>query len=325
MISILFIDIKLLSIALSVLSVILYIVSYIINGDTNMELTHLRYFVAVAEELHFGRAAAKLHIAQPALSQQIKRLEGELNTRLFNRTSRRVELSAAGKIFLNKAHGIIERADEACAAMMNLGKGQSGYLAMAYIESVLNTFLPKTIKKFMHKYPEVQLSLKEMGIIEQFKALDEKRLDLGFMRPFGHDTSAYSKRLVLSEQYVLAMPANHKLCANSLLTLDMIGDEPLILFPRAIHPQLRYCFDECFQRADFKPNIIQELTSKRTTLALVETGIALAFVPESSMIHSPSGVEFRKLDCDLPDIKIFALWRPENDSPLIKNFLDFIP
>lgn len=145
------------------------------------------------------------------------------------------------------------------------------------------------------------------------------------MRPYGHDTSAYSKRLVMREQYVLVLPANHKLCTNSSLRLDMIGNEPLILFPRAIHPQLRNRFDECFQLAGFQPNIIQELSSKRTTLALVETGIALAFVPESSIIHSPSGVEFRKLDSNLPAVEIFALWRHENDSPLIKNFLDLIP
>ena len=290
-----------------------------------MELTHLRYFLTVAEELHFGRAAAKMNIAQPALSQQIKRLEDELGTKLFNRTSRRVELSAAGKILLTKANVIIKYADEACTTITNLGKGQSGYLSIAFNEPAINTFLPKSIEKFMRKYPKVQLSLKELGIIEQFKALKEKRIHLGFIRPFGHDTSAYSKRLILREQYVLALPENHKLCANPLLTLDMIGNEPLILFPQAIHPQLRKRFDECFQHADFKPNIIQELSSKRMTLALVKTGIALAFVPESSMTYSPPGVKFRKLDSDLPDIEIFALWHSENDSPLIKNFLCYIP
>ena len=290
-----------------------------------MELTHLRYFVAVAEELHFGRAAMKLHIAQPALSQQIKRLEDELETRLFNRTSRRVELSMAGKIFLSKAYGIIDQADEACATITSLGKGQSGYLSIAFNEPAINTFLPKGIEKFMRKYPEVKLSLKEMDISEQFKAFDEKRLDLGFMRPYGHDTSAYSKRLVLREKYVLALPKNHKLCTNSSLTLAMIGNEPLILFPRAEHPQLRNRFDECFQLSGFQPNIIQELSSKHTTLALVETGIALAFVPESSMLHSPSGVESCQLNSDLPTVEIFALWPSNNDSPLIRNFLDLIP
>lgn len=287
-----------------------------------MELTHLRYFITVAEELHFGRAAEKLHIAQPALSQQIKRLEDELETRLFNRTSRRVELSTAGRIFLNKAYGIIESADEACATISSLGKGRSGCLSVAFNEPAINTFLPKAIEKFMRKYPEVQLYLKELGITEQFKAFDEKRLDLGFMRPYGYDIRAYSKRLMLREKYVLALPSNHKLCAKPKLSLEMLGNEPLILFPRSEHPLLRDRFDECFRAAGFIPNIIQELASKRTSLALAATGIALAFVPESSIPSSPAGLEFRELEGDLPPIEIFAMWRPENDSPLIRNFLE---
>lgn len=290
-----------------------------------MELTHLRYFITVAEELHFGRAAAKLHISQPPLSQQIKRLEDELEIKLFNRTSRRVELSEAGRVFLSEARGIVERANEACLTMMNMGKGQCGYLSIASSEPAINTFLPEALKKFMHKYPDVQLSLKEWGIIEQFKAFDEKRIHLGFIRPFGHDASAYSKRLMLRQQYVLALPANHKLCAHSSLTLDMIGNEALILFPRSRHPQLRDCFDECFRISGLNPNIIQEIVSKHTTLALVKAGIGLAFVPESSMIYSPPGVEFRHLDSNLPAVEIFAFWRPENDSPLVRNFLDLIP
>lgn len=287
-----------------------------------MELTHLRYFIAVAEELHFGRAAARLHIAQPALSQQIKRLEDELEAKLFNRTSRRVELSAAGRIFLVKAHQIIERADEACSIITSLGKGQSGCLSIAFNEPAINTFLPKVIERFMRKYPEVQLSLKELNITEQFRAFDEKRLDLGFVRPFGHDINTYSKRLMMREKYVLALPAKHKLCVNSKITLNMIGNEPLILFPRSEHPQLRDRFNECFRTAGLTPNIIQELASKRTSLALVATGIALTFIPESSMFQSSSGVEFRELDSDLPSIEIFAIWSSENDSPLIKNFLE---
>jgi DNA-binding transcriptional LysR family regulator len=289
-----------------------------------MELTHLRYFIAVAEELHFGRAAAKLHIAQPPLSQQIKRLEDELNVKLFNRTSRRVELSTAGKILLPEARGIVERANEACAIMTSLLNGQSGYLSVAFNEPSINTFLPEVIKNFTSKYPEVKLSLNELGIIEQFKAFDEKRIHLGFMRPFGDDIRAYSKRLVQREQYVLALPANHRLCAFPLLTLDMIRDEPLILVVQK-HHRLRQRFDKCFQLSGFKPNVIQELDSKHAMLALVKAGVGLAFVPESSIIYSPFGVEFRKLDSNLPAFEIFALWRPEDDSKLIENFLDLIP
>jgi DNA-binding transcriptional LysR family regulator len=292
--------------------------------EINMELTHLKYFIKVAEELHFGRAAEKLHITQPPLSRHIKRLEDELEVKLFNRTSRRVELSVAGRIFLSEARAIIDHANETCMTMKNFGKGQSGYLPIAFSSSAIDTFLPDAITEFINKFPQVQLSLMELGIVEQFKAFDEKRIHLGFMRPIGYDTSAYSKRLIFSQKYVLALPTNHRLCANSSIKLNMVNNEPLILFPRSRHPQLRDRFDDCFKIAGLKPNIIQELISKHTTLALVKTGIGLAFVPESSMLYSPAGVEFRKLDENLPNIEIFAIWHPENDSPLIKNFLNLI-
>ena len=290
-----------------------------------MELTHLRYFIAVASEMHFSRAAAKLHIAQPPLSQQIKRLEDELGVKLFNRTSRRVELSAAGRIFLIEAREIVERADLACATMNSFSQGQSGYLSVAFHAVAITTFLPNAIKKFMNDYSEVKLSLREMDILELFKGFDEKRIHLGFTRPFGHDISAYSKRLLRREQYLLALPAKHRLCKYSSISPEMIGDEPLILFPHSKYQLLRERFDECFQNYGIKPNIIQEMSYKLTTLFLVEAGVALSFLPESSMTYSPPGVEFRKLTIDLPAVEIFALWRPEDDSPLIRNFLKFIP
>jgi len=112
---------------------------------------------------------------------------------------------------------------------------------------------------------------------------------------------------MLRQQYVLALPANHKLCAHSSLTLDMIGNEPLILFPRTRHPHMRDCFDECFKLSGFKPNVIQELVAKHTTSALFKAGIGLAIVPESSMIYSPSGVELRKLDSNLPRIELSSV------------------
>jgi DNA-binding transcriptional LysR family regulator len=290
-----------------------------------MELTHLRYFIAVAEELHFGRAAEKMHIAQPPLSQQIKRLEDELDVKLFNRSSRRVELTEAGRIFLPEARAIIQRADEACSTLYKLAKGKSGYFAVAFSEPAINTFLPGAIKEFMEKYPDVQLSLNELGILEQFHALDEKRIHLSFMRPFGHDTEAYSKRLIMSERYLTALPAGHKLCSEAFITLDMLKDEPLILFPRSKHPHLRSRFDECFHDCGFEPMVIEEMSSKHTTLSFVAAGVALTLVPESSMVYSLPGVEFKELKSKLPPVEIYALWRPENESPMIKNLLDLVP
>ena len=285
-----------------------------------MELTHLEYFIAVADELHFGRAAQKLHIAQPPLSQQIKRLENELNVSLFKRSSRHVELTKAGKMFLPEARAIVERAKLAEAALKKMSEGKSGYLSIAFNEPAQNTFLPMAIKNFMSNYPEVQLAINEAGINEQFAGLDDKSIHLGFMRPFGYDISSYSKKLVLKEKYVLALPENHSLCDNTVIKLEMLNNEKTIMFPRSIQPQLRECFDQELEHAEAKLDVIQELNSKRITLALVATGIAIAFVPESSITAMP-GLAFRELESNLPPIEIYAIWRQDNDLPLIKNFL----
>ncbi len=290
-----------------------------------MELTHLKYFIAVAEELHFGRAATRLHMAQPPLSQQIQRLEDELEVKLFNRTSRRVELSAAGKIFLAEARGIVNKADEVKQIMRKLGHGQSGYLSVAFNEPAINTFLPDAVREFMRKYPEVQLTLNQLEISEQFRELTEQRIHLGFMRPFGYDITAFEKRLVMRENYVLALPSQHPLCSESIIRLELLSDVPLIIFPQSEQPYLRKSFEECFESAGLQPNIVQELSSKRTTLALVKAGIGAGFVPESSMVYAPEGIEFRHLDGNLPPIEIFAVWRPGIETSLITNFLDLVP
>ncbi len=123
----------------------------------------------------------------------------------------------------------------------------------------------------------------------------------------------------------MVLPSTHKLCAYSAVTLDMLRDEPLILFLRAERPHLYDCFEECFQLSGFKPNIVQELRAKSSILPMVRAGIGVSIVPESCMCYRLPGVEFRKLDSNLPPVEVFALWRAENDSPLIQNFLDLIP
>ncbi len=255
----------------------------------------------------------------------IEAIEDELGIKLFNRSSRRVELSHGGKIFLPEARGIIKRADEASMLMRSLSKGQKGYLPIGFNEPAINTFLPEAIKEFIKLYPDVRLSLDELDITEQFNALEENRINLGFVRPFGHDISAYEKRLVLREEYVLALPENHRLCASPSVNLPMVRNEALIIFPRSGHPRLRDRFDQCFKESGLEPDIVQEIISKHTTLALVRAGIGLAFVPASTAVYAPEGVEFRKVESDLPEVEIFALWHKNAYSPLVNNFLDLVP
>jgi DNA-binding transcriptional LysR family regulator len=289
-----------------------------------MELTHLRYFIAVAEELHFGRAAKRVHIAQPPLSQSIRKLEDELGTALFIRTSRKVELTSAGSLFLEEARAIVSRAENSVQAMRQYAGGSKGCLALGFNEPAINTFLSTAIREFIRKYPEVKLSLFELETAEQLKALSERRIHLGIMRPFNCDLGALESRLLLSEEYVLALPRGHRLCARSKIELSSLKNEKFIMFPKTIQPALFECLTQCFQKHGFTPDIVQEAVTKQTTLALVESGLGIALVPESSKRLSPPGVVFKSVVGKLPSVDIYAVWQRGYNSPIVNNFLETI-
>lgn len=291
-----------------------------------MELTHLRYFITVAEELHFGRAARKLHIAQPPLSQQIMRLEEELEVKLFNRTSRRVELTSAGKLFLTEAKAIIERADYASGKMRDIAAGSSGSLSLGFNESAINTFLPETIRNFREKHPEIKLILHELETAAQLEALQSAQIDLGVMRPFGHDLTQFSTQLLFQEHYVAAVPNNHKFIKDERheIRLDELSSEKFIMFPREIHPSLYDHIVKCCEAVGFTPRIAQNAITKQTTLALIEAGLGIALVPESAKHHAADGISFIKLKSSLPPVNIMAVWRLTENSVIIRNFLEEI-
>lgn len=289
-----------------------------------MELMHLRYFAAVAEELHFGRAAQRLHLAQPALSRQIMNLEEELDVRLFTRSSRKVELTFAGKIFLEDARDILKRADLSLRSMRELSSGTRGVLSLGFNEPAIHTFLSATVRAFTERCPEVKLSLLELETAEQLEALTMRRIHLGIMRPFGCDLGGFQQRRLWTEKYILALPEQHPLCGSEAVGLDQLKNEKFILFPRALNPALYSRFLESFDLFGFRPKVVQEAVSKQTTLALVEAGLGIAVVPQSSSQPAPRGVRFRPLkeDSRLPDVEIFAVWTNDRSTPVIDNFLE---
>jgi DNA-binding transcriptional LysR family regulator len=288
----------------------------------DMELTHLRYFVAVAEELHFGRAARRLHMAQPPLSQQIKKLEDELEVKLFNRTSRKVELTAAGRIFLADARDILERAKVSRQSMRELSRGARGILSLGFNEPAIHTFLSATVREFIRRYPDVKLSLRELETGEQLDALSTRGIHLGIMRPYGYDLSGFQTRRLWKENYVLALPNDHSFCACELIEPAMLRDEHFIMFPRSLNASLFDRIQATFQEAGFTPNIVQEAVSKQTTLALVESGLGVAIVPESNQQLAPQGVAFRTLAAHLPPVEIDAVWRRDISPQIVLNFLE---
>lgn len=289
-----------------------------------MELMHLRYFTAVAEELHFGRAAQRLNMAQPPLSQQIMKLEDELEVKLFTRNSRKVELTSAGKIFLEDARDILKRAEASRRSMRELATGAKGLLSLGFNEQAINTFLSVTVREFSGRYPDVKLSLIELETAEQIEALSMRRIHLGIMRPFGYDLGTFQRRLLFTEKYILALPEQHHLHNNETISLRQLKNERFILFPRTVNPSLHNRIHEAFESFGFKPKVVQEAVSKQTTLTLVEAGLGVAIVPKSNCHLAPRGVTFRPLaeDSTLPDVEIFGVWLNDLPTQIILNFLE---
>lgn len=282
-----------------------------------MELTHLKYFMAVAEELHFGRAAKRLNVSQPPLSQQIMKLEDELGVKLFRRSSRVVELTEVGKFFMEEVKAILNRVALMEERMARISSGQSGTLAVGFNEPVLNTVLPKAVDKFRRRYPEVELQLFEMKTPAQLTALHNREIQLALLRPYGFDLTGLQSLLLYQEHYLLALPEGHKLLAYDEIALSMLEKEEIIMFARRTSPVL---FDDIVRVLNF-PAIRQEAANKATILALVKAGLGVGIVPESSKLTSPPGVEFRPLGAGLPPIDIMAVWNEENSSAPLLNFI----
>lgn len=289
-----------------------------------MELSHLKYFTAVAELLHFGKAAKKLNISQPPLSQQIRKLEEELQIKLFVRTSRKVELTDAGKIFYEEARAVLERADAAMEKVEEIASGSSGSLSIGFNEAALNTVLPSAIKKFRETHPGVKLQLKELETPDQLSAIRENKIQLAVLRLFHHDISGLKSKLIFKEPYKLALPQGHHLSKYKKLPLKKLNGESIIIFPQPMQPDLhRHILESC-AKSGAKLNIAQEAASKQTTLALVESGIGCAFVPASSQKNCSRKINFVELAGGLPEVKISAVWKESAENAALAAFTRFL-
>ncbi|MEZ7198430.1 LysR substrate-binding domain-containing protein [Pseudodesulfovibrio karagichevae] len=287
-----------------------------------MELRQITYFIAVAEELHFGRAAERCHIAQPPLSQQIKRLEEELGVTLLERTSRRVVLTPEGKEFLKRCKDVRDRLNEAVICIQDMAKGLEGQLRVGFIGPASLSKLPQAIRSFRERNPNIRLDFSAQSTTEQLPLLRGDRLDIAFVRLFGHDTSGLNSLLFLREPYVLAVPEGHRFVARDSLDLKELDGEPLVFFQPMNQPALYRSLIGAFHKAGFMPNIVQEANTEQSIIALVSTGMGCALVPASSVAVNRGGVVFRPLTGDLPQWEITALWKKKNQSVILQKFLD---
>lgn len=286
-----------------------------------MELRHLRYFLAVADELHFGRAAARLHLSQPPLSQQIRQLEAELGFQLFLRTSRRVRLTEAGRAFREEARLLLERLERAAAAARRVASGESGALAVGFVASATYALLPRLYRRFGQRHPGVALTLAEMSTAEQVEALRTGQIQVGLARPPVGDDTLEAEPL-LEEPLVAALPAGHRLAARREVPLPALAEEPFVLFPRQPRPGWIDVVQQACRAAGFRPAVAQEVLELSTAVTLVAAGIGVSLVPSSAQALGLSGVAYRRLRAPAPRTRLLALRRRDEPSPAVRRFLE---
>lgn len=286
-----------------------------------MELRSLRYFVTLADELHFGRAAKRLSMTQPPLSQSISGLERELGVRLFERTRRKVALTHAGAAFLDEARVTLARAAHAIEMAQRADRGEVGHLALGYLAATAYTLLPLVLRDFRRGFPGVKLELRELTIPQQLAALLRGDIELGLLRPPVGEAELASET-ILSEPFVLALPARHPLTALRRVPAKRLENEPFIMFPR--QPGLVFhdlVMGFCL-RAGFTPRVAQEANQTHTVVGLVSAGIGVALVPASVQKIGLAGVTYRPLRETTPQSRTAVAWRRANSSPVVAAFLD---
>lgn len=285
-----------------------------------MELRHLRYFVAVAEELHFGRAAARLNIAQPPLSQQIRRLEEMLQVPLFRRTRRRVELTDAGRAFLEGAREALRQVEAAVHRARRADAGEIGHLALGFVGSAAVSVLPDLVRRLRSRFPGVKLALVEQTTAQQVEALLAGRLQAGLVRP-PLVARGLEVRTVAREPLVVALPAGHPLAAGRDVPLPSLAGEPFVLFPREQGPGLHDLVLAACAEAGFSPAVVQEATQMQTIVGLVAAGLGVALVPGSVRRYRQRGVVFRPLRGPVPTVDLAVAWRRGDPSAVLQAFL----
>ncbi|WP_036169724.1 LysR family transcriptional regulator [Massilia sp. 9096] len=296
----------------------------------NLELRQLRYFVTVAEELHFGRAAARLHMTQPPLSQAIAAFEEGLGTPLFMRNRRMVELTPAGHALLPEARRLLLEASALPALARRAALGETGRLALAFVTSADYSVLPPFLRRYSERYPGVHLRLQEATSDVQIEELLAGRIDAGLLIPPLPDKAQaeldYMK--VLEEPLVLCAPggllARAGAGTDAPVRLQDLPHLPLIIFPREVSPGLHDAILSCFHAAGLAPAIGQQAIQMQTIVSLVSAGMGLALVPQSVCNLMRPGVEYRALAGPTPLVETGIAWRRDNPSPVLEGFLELL-
>jgi len=291
-----------------------------------IELRQLRYFVAVAEEMHFGRAAARLHMTQPPLSQTIQALEASLGTPLFDRSARRVALTAAGAALLPEARRLLQQAAALPQLAQRAASGSAGVLTLSFVSTADYSVLPTLLREFREAWPQVQIDLREATSDVQLEDLARQRIDAGLLiPPLPERTRAELDYLpILQEPLLLAAPTSLKLRPRQPVALRALADAPLIIFPRRIAPALHDMILAVFHAAGLAPRISQEAIQMQTIVGLVAAGMGIALVPQSVSNLRRAGVSYHALAEPAPLVETGLAWRRDNRQPVLAAFLQLL-
>ena len=294
-----------------------------------MELRHLRYFIAVAEESHITRAAERLGMQQPPLSQQIRALERELDVQLFRRKPRGVELTDAGSAFLERARLILDEVDRAFATTRRTARGEQGRVVVGFTSSApFHPFVPRVIRAFREMSPLVSLILEESGSSELVQGLHNEQIDAAFIRSPVADVVGLEVRTLLEEDMLVALPAAHSLAkesADAALSLAALANETFILYKRPGGPGMYDTIITACRGAGFSPRVGQEAPRIISTLNLVAAGLGVSIVPASLRRLQMDGVVYRRLSgsAELKAPLILAC-RPGENSAAVQRFIDLV-
>ncbi len=285
-----------------------------------VELRHLRFFVTVAEELHFSRAAERLRTSQPYVTRQIHDLEREIGVPLLSRTKRRVELTEAGRAFYQEARRAVEQTERSVQAAQKVARGERGHLSVGFANAEL---IPDVLRAFRQRYPEVELEVQELTTAEQVRALRDGRLHAGILVP-GVEDELLCIEIIREEPLVAVLPESHALLRERSVPLQALASESFILCPYRLNPHVYERILALCKGAGFTPRVVEEASPKQTILGLVAAGLGVSLVAASVQQSRRTGVAYRPLRGIHPTVEVAVAWRKDEKSPALQVFLSVV-
>jgi DNA-binding transcriptional LysR family regulator len=291
-----------------------------------VELRQLEYFLAVAEELNFSRAAQRLNMSQPPLSVQIRQLEKELELSLFERSTRRVQLTAAGEVFRQSATRLLRQLQDDVAEARAVANGLAGQLALGFVPSATIEILPPILRAFRSEFPDVRLVLHELNPEQQVRGLRDGSLGCACFYLPPEQASPFDDRNlsavpISSEPLVAALPSNHPLAAQRRIAIQALAGEPFVLVSGHRGPGLRDIILEQCRRGDFLPDVVQEATLIQTIAGLVASGVGVALLPASVRRLQRMGVAYRPLQAEPLTVEMGVVWMRDSRNPVVSGFV----